>query len=339
MTLDTVYKNAMIVTSSYTFNGSIGVKNDKIASITNNKFISKADEIIDLKGMHVFPGFIDNHVHFGSGNEGPDREDYITGTKAAAASGITTISDMPTGNPGVTDVRLMNKKLEYAKKNAYIDFALYGGAGNDNIHELEGMVNAGVVAFKTYMIGKGGYSCSDDAKILELLKKASEINAITGWHAENGNLINSLVKELKKEYRKDPIAHVESRPNYTEYEAISKLITFNQIANAHLHIIHLSTKEGLEMIKSAKESGMKITTETCPHYLLLNYEYMDKVGSYGKFIPPMRSEEDRLAIGMGFKMVQFPTSVVIMLLILRSQKMLEKRTFGKLEMVIQDWKQ
>lgn len=301
MALDTVYKNALIVTSSYTFKGALGVKSGKIASITDNNSLSDADEIVDLKGMHVFPGFIDNHVHFGSGNESPDKEDYISGTKAAAASGITTISDMPTGNPGVINVTLMKKKIEYANKNAYIDFALYGGAGKDNIHELEGMINAGAVAFKTYMIGKGGYSCSNDPKILELLKKASKINAITGWHAENGDLIDSLVQELKKDCRKDPMAHVESRPDYTEYEAISKLIMFNQIAKAHLHIIHLSTKEGLKMIKSAKDRGMKITTETCPHYLLLNYDYMKKVGSYGKFIPPMRSEEDRLAMWKGIQ--------------------------------------
>ncbi|MFC1803132.1 dihydroorotase family protein, partial [Thermoproteota archaeon] len=214
-------------------------------------------------------------------------------------SGITTISDMPTGNPGVLNVSLMKEKLESAKKNAYVDFALYGGAGKNNLDELEAMVKAGAIAFKTYMIGQGGYSCGDDPYILELLKKASEINAITGWHAENGNLIDYLVQELKNKDRKDPMAHVESRPNYTEYEAISKLIIFNKIAKAHLHIIHLSTKEGLEMIKAAKETGMKITTETCPHYLLLNYEYMDKVGPYGKFIPPMRSEEDRLAMWKG----------------------------------------
>ncbi len=238
-------------------------------------------------------------MHFGSLVGDPEREDYKSGTQAAAASGITTIADMPTGIPGVLDAEHFEEKREMAEEYAYIDFALYGGAGHDNNDALQGMADAGCVSFKTYMVGSSGYSCSNDHKILSLLRTAAKTGIVTGWHCENGLLIDPLIEKLQEEGRVDPMAHVESRPNYTEYEAISKLILLNRIAGATLHIIHLSTKEGLALIKTAKAEGMNITTETCPHYLLTTSEYMKKMGPFAKIIPPLRSEEDRLALWRG----------------------------------------
>ncbi|GAG91402.1 unnamed protein product, partial [marine sediment metagenome] len=257
------------------------------------------DIVVDLEGKLVMPGIIDNHVHFGSSVGDPDREDYVSGTKAAAASGITMISDMPTGVPGVLNADLFEEKISMAEEHSYIDFALYGGAGSDNNDALQGMADAGCVAFKTYMVGSSGYSCGNDGDILKLLKAAAKTGVVTGWHSENGLLIDPLIEKLKAEGRIDPMAHIESRPNYTEYEAISKLIIFNRIAGAKLHIIHLSTKEGLELIRMARSEGMSITTETCPHYLLATSEYMEKVGPFAKIIPPLRSEEDRQAMWRG----------------------------------------
>jgi dihydropyrimidinase/allantoinase len=292
--VDKIFQNGKFVTQTGIFDGGVAVESGKIVAVTLNTKLYTADDIIDLNGKIVLPGIIDNHVHFG-----PDREDYVSGTQAAASSGVTTISDMPTGNPGVLNSVHLEEKKRYADKHAYIDFALFGGAGSDNHEAMQEMANGGIVAYKTYMVGSSGCSCGDDGKILKLLKEAAKTGVVTGWHAENDLLIDPLTEELKEAGRIDPMAHVESRPNYSEYEAISKLILFNKIANARLHIIHLSTKEGLELIKAAKADGMRITAETCPHYLLLNSKYMEKVGPYAKIIPPLRSEEDRLAMWRG----------------------------------------
>lgn len=299
MKVDKVFKNGKIVTPHYTFYGGIAVEAGKIAAIGVDNSLPDGDIVVDLEGKTVMPGIIDNHVHFGSSVGDPDREDYVSGTKAAAASGITMISDMPTGVPGVLNADLFEEKISMAEEHSYIDFALYGGAGSDNNDALQGMADAGCVAFKTYMVGSSGYSCGNDGDILKLLKAAAKTGVVTGWHSENGLLIDPLIEKLKAEGRMDPMAHVESRPNYTEYEAISKLIIFNRIAGAKLHIIHLSTKEGLELIRMARSGGMSITAETCPHYLLATSEYMEKVGPFAKIIPPLRSEEDRQAMWMG----------------------------------------
>ena len=297
--VDKVFKNGKIVTPYSLFKGGIAVKDGKIVAIGSDMVMPKGEIVVDLSGKVVLPGIIDNHVHFGSRIGDLDKEDYRSGTQAAAASGITTIADMPTGVPGVLDVAGLEKKREMAEKHAFVDFALYGGAGYENNNALQGMADAGCVAFKTYMVGSSGYSCGNDHEILELLKAASKTGVVTGWHAENPLLINPLIKKLKEEGRVDPMAHVESRPNYTEYEAISKLILFNKIAGATLHIIHLSTKEGLAIIKTAKAEGMRITAETCPHYMLTTSKYMEKVGPFAKIIPPLRSEEDRKAMWKG----------------------------------------
>jgi len=300
-TVDKVFRNGKIVTPFGIFSGGVAVNEGKIVALGLDSGLPKGDVVIDLENKVVFPGIIDNHVHFGDQTGDPDREDYASGTMAAAASGVTLICDMPTGNPGVLNAEMFEEKRKYAEKNAYIDFALYGGAGSENSKSLQGMADAGCVAFKTYMVGTSGFSCSDDGKILGLLKTAASIGIVTTWHCENGALIDPLIEKMKADGRLDPMAHVDSRPNYTEYEAISKLLILNRIADAKLHIIHLSTKEGLELIKSAKAEGMRVTAETCPHYLLATSSFMNDVGPYAKIIPPLRSEEDRHAMWKGLK--------------------------------------
>ena len=300
-TVDKVFRNGKIVTPAGIFQGAIAVEAGKVVAVASNATLPNADVVVDLDGKIVLPGIVDNHVHFGSSKGDPEREDFESGTRAAASGGITTISDMPTGVPGVLNAEHLEEKKRYADGCAYIDFALYGGAGCENEDALQGMADGGIVAFKTYMVGSSGYSCGDDDKILRLLEAAAKMGVVAGWHAENGFIIDMLIEELKAAGRVDPMAHVESRPNYTEYEAISKLIIFNRIVKAHLHIVHLSTKEGLEMIRAAKAEGMHITTETCPHYLLLTSKDMEKYGPNAKGIPPLRSEEDRLAMWRGLR--------------------------------------
>jgi len=300
VTVDKVFVRGKILTPAGLVEGGVAVEKGKIVAIASDAHLPHAGTVVDLKGKIVLPGIVDNHVHFVSTRHEPEGEDFESGTKAAASGGITTISDMPTGTPWISNAKLLEEKKKYAEKSAYIDFALYGGAGSQNVNALQEMVDAGAIAFKTYMVSSNEYpSCGEDGKILELLKVAAKTGVITAWHAENVLLIDPLVEELKSAGRVDPMAHVESRPNYTEYEAISKLIIFNRIAKARLHIVHLSTKEGLQLVQAAKAEGMHITAETCPHYLLLNSKYMRKAGPYAKIIPPLRSEEDRLALWNG----------------------------------------
>ena len=111
-------------------------------------------------------------------------------------------------------------------------------------------------------------------------------------HAENNAIIGLLTRKLKGLGRKDAMAHGESRPNFVEAEAVSKVIIFSAEAGVHIHIAHLTTREGLRLVERAKATGQSITAETCPHYLFLTAEAMKKLGPYAKINPPLRSEED-----------------------------------------------
>lgn len=127
MKVDKVFKNGKIVTPNYTFYGGIAVEAGKIAAIGVDNSLPDGDIVVDLEGKTVMPGIIDNHVHFGSSVGDPDREDYVSGTKAAAASGITMISDMPTGVPGVLNADLFEEKISMAE-NTHISISHFTGA-------------------------------------------------------------------------------------------------------------------------------------------------------------------------------------------------------------------
>lgn len=306
--LDLVIKNGKIVTPYDIFDGGIGVDEGKIVIIAKDDKLPKADNVIDANGNLVLPGLIDAHVHFREpGNE--QREDFESGTKAAAAGGVTTVFEMPVSTPAVSSAEILEKRRNILKRKAVVDFALYGGAGTHNINEIPNLAKAGAISFKTFMHKppKGremeymGVYVTDDGSLFEVFKTVALTKLPISIHCENDALIEYMVERLKKAGRKDAMAHVESRPNFVEADAISKVIILSKAAGARAHIAHLSTEEGVQMIKQAKASGQMLTAETCPQYLLLTAEIMKKVGPYAKINPPLRSEKDNEALWKGLE--------------------------------------
>jgi allantoinase len=304
--VDLVIQNARIVSPRGVFEAGIAVDEGKIVTISKTVNLPKADSAINAKGNLVLPGVIDAHVHFREpGNE--KSEDFGTGTKAAAAGGVTTVFDMPNSIPAVSSAGLLTKKREIVKKRAFVDFALYGGAGTSNIDEITGLTKAGAIGFKTFLLeppaGKeiecGGTHITSDGALLAMLETVRRTNLPVSIHAENPAIINFYREKLMKARRQDPMAHAESRPNFVEAEAIAKVIILAKTVGTRIHIAHLSTKEGLQLITQAKASDQQITTETCPHYLMLTAEDMKRLGPYGKINPPLRSKADVVELFRG----------------------------------------
>ncbi len=297
--LDLVIKNGRAVTPNATFKTGVGVSDGKIVAIANEVNLPKADRVIDAGGNLLLPGVIDAHTHFRE----PGRtagEDFETGTKAAAAGGITTIFEMPLSVPCVSSAEILQNRKSIVQKRAVVDFGLYGGAGMHNIDKISGLAKAGAIGFKTYMheppegreIEYEGAYVTDDRSLFEALKAVASTGLTSSIHAENNAIISFLTQRLKSLGRRDAMAHAESRPNFVEAEAISKVITLGEAAGAHVHVAHLTTAEGLHLIELAKASRKNITTETCPHYLTLTAEAMKKLGPYAKVNPPLRSKRD-----------------------------------------------
>ena len=295
--VDTVIKNGKIVTPSNIFEAGIGIENGKIVAIAKSSSLPKAEKTIDAKGNFILPGAIDTHAHVYD----PDytyREDFVSGTTAAAAGGVTTVIDMPLRKPVLT--KLIKEKIKIAEKDSLIDFSFHSGMIlEDDINEISEVVKLGVKSFKVFTCAP--FKVEDEA-LAQIMKSVLNYNGVVYVHAEMEHIVSQLTKKLKEEGRRDLLAYIESRPAVAEYEAVKKVITLAIQIGVKTHIAHLTTKQGVEFLEKAKTSGQKVTAETCPQYLLFTKKDIQKRGPYLKTTPPLRSKSDALALWHGLKL-------------------------------------
>jgi dihydroorotase len=300
MAVELVIKNGKIVTPQSIHEGDdIAVEKGKILAIDRRGSFPEAKEVIDANGKYILPGIIDVHVHLREPGF-TYKEDFETGTMAAAAGGVTTVFDMPNNKPFIATVEAYKQKLEIIKNKAYVDYGLVAAIVGDSIDEIPKLAQAGTNVFKIFM-GEtvGGVPAPDDGGILKAFRLVAETGLRVGVHAENNAIMDFFKKELQKAGRTDPLAHVEARPNIAEAETIQRAIILAAEAGCKLHIYHMSSKEGVQLVKEAKAKGIQVSAETGPHYLLLDCNYMKKVGSILKMNPPVRSRENGEALWRG----------------------------------------
>ncbi len=300
MAVDLVIRNGKIVTPQGIYEGDdIAVEKGKIVAIDKRGSFPETKETVDATGKYVLPGIIDVHVHFREpGYE--YKEDFETGSMAAAAGGVTTVCDMPNNQPFCSTVEAFQQKKEIIRNKAYVDYGLVAAVVGETIEEIPKLAEAGINVFKIFMGATvGGVPAPDDGGMLRAFQLVAETGLRVGVHAENNAIMDYLTAKLKGEGRTDPLAHVEARPPVAEAESIQRAILFAAEAVCNLHIYHLSSKEGVELIKAAQEKGVKVSAETGPHYLLLDCDYMKKVGSILKMNPPVRSRQHGEALWKG----------------------------------------
>lgn len=300
---DLIIKNSKILHGGQTLEVDICVNDGRIAKISSESVRPSGATIVDANGMLVLPGLVDPHVHFRDPGL-TQKEDFVSGTKGAAAGGVTTVFDMPTTQPVVTGAPEFEEKLKIVKDKAVTNFALFGAAGPTNLDNLEGLAKAGVIGFKTYMVSPprdrikeyaGSYvtSTGDLYRVMSAIKKTGLVHAI---HAESDSTIGCLTEELHSEGRKDPMAHYDSRPNFTEAEAVYDSILLSEALCTKIHLVHVSTSEAVRLLAGAKARGADVSGETCPHYLCFSKEILNERGPYAKYNPPARNKEDLAAL-------------------------------------------
>lgn len=247
-------------------------------------------EVKDCGDLIIMPGIIDTHVHI---NEpGRDWEGFETATKAAAAGGITMLVDMPLNSmPVTTTVDAFNRKLEASKNKLYVDCGFYGGIIPGNQNELQGLIENGVLGLKAFMIFSGvkdfpEVSEEDLRKALSVLKKIeTKVPVLVHAEIECGSI------NYHDQYSFE--SFLKTRPREWENKAIELLIKLSREFDYHVHIVHLSSSDAVRMIRDAKSEGLKITTETCPHYLYFSSEEIPDKDTRFKCTPPIRENQNR----------------------------------------------
>ncbi len=301
MPVDLIVKGGTIVTPLAHRRGHVLIHNGKIVEIMVGDVLPQSREVIDATGLHVLPGLIDPHVHFRApGLE--HKEDFETGSQAAACGGITTVLDMPNTVPPTSTIEGFEAKAACAQGRSYVDYGLYAVIVEGNLDQVLPLADAGVVGYKIFLgetVGK--LPAPSDGEIIDTWRVMARTGLRCGVHAEDNGIILYLRKKLQAQGRKDPLAHVESRPSVAEAEAISRAILFAREAGSRLAILHMSAAEGVELVRRAKESGVDVIAETAPHYLLLEAEDMVQMGlgTLMKMNPPIRARAHGEALWRG----------------------------------------
>ena len=293
VTADLILTGGKVVSPDAVIEASVAIKDGKILSIGAADAMPPAKETVDVSGMHVLPGAIDVHVHFRDPGY-PQKEDFASGTAAAAFGGVTTVFDMPNTIPTVGTAEALAAKHKIASEKAHVDYGLYGVLGEDTIENVPALVDGGVIGFKLYMGNTFGKIASPSTGAT---LEAFEVVAATGkrisLHAETNSIMERRQSRLMQAGKIDQFAHLAARPAVVAIEAVSRAAVLAEWTGARIHILHISSADELRPLREAKARGVDITGETCPHYLLLSTEDYTRVPGVIAVNPPVREARNR----------------------------------------------
>ncbi|MBD3107724.1 dihydropyrimidinase [Bacillus sp. AGMB 02131] len=308
-----IIKNGIIVTASDTFEADLCIEDGKVSQIGSNLSSDDA-EIIDAAGCYVFPGGIDPHTHLDMPFGGTvTKDDFESGTKAAAFGGTTTIIDFCLTSKGKSLGSSIETWHNKSKEKAVIDYGFHlqiVEMNEDVLKELSQVIDSeGITSFKVFMAYKHQFQ-ADDETLYKTLVAAKDLGALVMVHAENGDVIDYLVKKALMEGNTDPIYHALTRPPEVEGEATGRAATLTGLAKSQLYVVHVSCAEAAEKIAEARNRGIDIWGETCPQYLVLDQTYLEKPNFEGaKYVwsPPLREKWNQDVLWNALKTGQLQT--------------------------------
>jgi dihydroorotase len=298
---DLVVRNGRVVLDDRTFEGGIAATDGVVVAIGDDRSLPDAGETIDAEGDYVIPGVIDTHVHFREPGL-PRHEDFGTGSTAAVMGGVTTVFEMPNTVPPTSTGALVREKRSIVTPKSHVDFGLFGIVGQENLDEIEGLAEAGVIGFKLYLHqSMEGISPCDDGALLEAFERIAATGLRAAVHAENPHIYGRRAQALRSAGRHDAVANLEARPSISEYEMVERCISFARSTGTKLHVCHVTSMESLAAIRAGKRSGVDVTAETGPQWLWFTGEDTKRKGTVLMFSPPFRSSEDREALWEGIR--------------------------------------
>jgi dihydropyrimidinase len=307
MGFDTLIVNGTVVTASDTYSADVAIMDGKIAAIAQALPQDGAKRVIDAKGKYVMPGGIDVHTHLDMPFGGTtSADDFESGTRAAAFGGTTTLIDFAIQYKGQPLRAAFDSWMQKAASKATTDYAFHciiTDLPNARLDEMGELVQEGVPSFKLFMAYPGVFML-DDATIFKAMRKASNIGGMICMHAENGGAIDVIVQQALAEGKTAPKYHALTRPTTAEAEATARAIALAEMAGSPVYIVHLSCNDALEKVREARDRGLPVYAETCPQYLYLSLDDMEKPGFESAkyvFTPPLREKWHQEKLWTGLK--------------------------------------
>lgn len=292
---DLIVSNGTLVTASDRRDVDIGIADGRFAAIVpRGELQLPADDVIDARGLHIFAGLIDSHVHFRE--PGLDHEEtWLAGTRAAVMGGVTTVLEMPNTIPPTDTAERARAKLDLAARSAYCDFGLFGLLG-ESVESTQDVAGSGLVVGLKAFLGPttGGLSAPDDDGLRRALGIAREAGLRVAFHAEDRSIVEQAEQRLRGEGRTDPLAHLESRPIAAEVAAIDRVGSLLESTGAAGHVLHVSSREGLEAVQRWIGRAA-LTCEVTPHHALLGRDVYQDPG-LARVNPPVRGEPHSTAL-------------------------------------------
>lgn len=298
MIVDLVLTNAKAYLKKEIADCSIAIENGKIFKIGKETNMPNADQKINLHNLLVLPGLIDCHVHLR--DEGKAyKEDFTSGTAAAAAGGVTTVLDMPNNEPVTMSAETLRNRMHLAERKTLVNVGFYSEFPQ-NPNEIKEIAAQGAIAFKLFMANQvGGTNVDDDKALEEALKKAGEVGVPVAVHAEDKATILAREQELKRAKREDAKAFLKAHTEQVELKAIERVLRLTASTETRVHLCHVTIKAGLDRITEAKKAGRKVTCEATPHHLLLSSADFEARGAMLAVMPPLRDNANIEALWNG----------------------------------------
>jgi allantoinase len=296
-TVNLVIRGKQIVLPESIAPASIHIAGDKIVSINDYDARPSDCTLVDVEDETILmPGLVDTHVHVNEPGR-TDWEGFATATRAAAAGGVTTLIDMPLNSiPPTTTVAGLGEKLRAARGQCYVDVGFWGGVVPGNTAELAPLFAAGVVGFKCFLVHSGVDEFPNvvEQDLRQALPELAQLGAVLIVHAEMPGPIDTAARAANA--KGDATSYqtfLLTRPRAAEDAAVELMIRLSKEFDARVHIVHHSSADSLPLLREAKATGVKITAETCPHYLAFAAEDIANRATEFKCCPPIREGENR----------------------------------------------
>ncbi len=292
MSFDTIIRGGSLATPGGLLRVDLGISDGKVAGWLVDKR-GESEQTIEADGCVVIPGLVDCHVHIREPGA-PEKEDFASGTSAAASAGITTLIVMPNTSPPIDNAATFREVMRLGESKSVVDFAIAAEAHPAKVTEYRDLRDLGAASFDISMLS---FPEQTGVGLLEVMREVSRLGVPLGVFCADRFIVERSTKVLRDEQgRKDFLAHAETYPEAAEAASLARVLELAKTSGARLHVRQVSTRSAVRLLGYAKSTGMKLTAEVNPHHLYLTSADLGRLGPVAKMIPPLRDHEDTLAL-------------------------------------------